>query len=77
MTEAIAVLGMFASILAILRWFKQDTADMIKIYAESTQKIIATTDKRIESMEKTLEAIKEDIKDFHNRLCRIEENRGK
>ena len=70
MTEAIAVLGMFASILAILRWFKQDTADMIKIYSEAT-------DKRIASIEKNVEAIREDMKDFHNRLCEIERNRGK
>ena len=70
MTEAIAVLGMFASILAILRWFKQDTADMIKIYSEAT-------DKRIASIEKNVEAIREDMKDFHNRLCEIEKNRGK
>ena len=68
MTEAIAVLGMFASILAILRWFKQDTAEMIKIYAESTEK-------RIQSMEKNIDAIREEMKDFHNRLCAIEERR--
>jgi hypothetical protein len=75
MTQIIAVLGMFASILAILRWFKQDTAEMIKIYAESTQKILASTDKRIEAIEKNVEAIKTEMKDFHDRLCEIERNR--
>ena len=30
MTEAIAFLGMFASILAILRWFKQDIIGCVR-----------------------------------------------
>ena len=70
MEQVIAILGMFASILVILRWFKQDTTEMIKIYAEAT-------DKRMQAVEKTLEAIKQEIKDFHDRLCEIERNRNK
>lgn len=77
MIEAIAVLGMFASILAILRWFKQDTADMIKIYAESTDAKIEAIKVSVEAIKEDVKAIKDDVKDFHNRLCKIEENRNK
>lgn len=61
--------AMFGTVVLILRWFKQDTSDMIKVYAEAT-------DKRVASIEKNVEAIREEMKDFHNRLCKIEENRG-
>ena len=83
MTQAIAVLGMFASILAILRWFKQDTAEMIKIYSESTKAYSEATDRRIAAIEKNVEAIKEDVKImaeenklFHKRLLEIEASRN-
>ena len=59
MLQVVAVLGMFTIILATIRWFKQDTAEMMKIYAESTKAQI--------------EAIKTEMKDFHGRLCAIEE----
>jgi hypothetical protein len=61
MLQVVAVLGMFTIILATIRWFKQDTAEMMKIYAESTKAQI--------------EAIKTEMKDFHDRLCEIERNR--
>lgn len=70
MTEAIAVLGMFAIILAILRWFKLDTTQMMKIYFEAA-------DNRRALIEKNVESIREDVKNLHNRLCEIERNRGK
>ncbi len=65
-----APFAMFGTVVLILRWFKQDTADMIKIYSEST-------DKKIASIEKNVEAIREDMKDFHRRLLEIEMNRSK
>ena len=70
MTEAIAILGMFAIILSILRWFKLDTTQMIRIYFESA-------DNRRAFIEKNVESIQEDVKNLRNRLCEIERNRGK
>lgn len=71
MTEAIAILGMFAIILSILRWFKLDTTQMIRIYFESA-------DNRRAFIEKNVESIQEDVKNLRNRLCALEEkNRGK
>lgn len=65
-----APFAMFGTVVLILRWFKQDTSDMIKIYAEAT-------DSKIEAIKEDVKAIREDVRDFHNRLCKIEEERGK
>ena len=78
MAQAIGILGMFASILVILRWFKQDTTEMMKIYSEATDIRLAAMDKVIAEIKDDVKAIKEDVRDFHNRLCAIEEkNKGK
>ena len=50
---------------------------MIKIYSESTDAKIDAIKENVKVIEKSVEAIKEDVKDFHNRLCEIERNRGK
>jgi hypothetical protein len=66
-----APFAMFGTVVLILRWFKTDTADMIKIYSESTKA-------QIDAIKEDVKAIKEDVRDFHNRLCSIEEkNKGK
>jgi hypothetical protein len=70
MTQVVAVLGTFVIILVILKWFKQDTAEMIKIYSESTKA-------QIEAIEKNVETFKTEMKDFHDRLCAIEERQLK
>lgn len=31
----------------------------------------------VKAIKEDVKAIKDDVKDFHNRLCRIEEKRGK
>ena len=77
MAEVIGILGMFASILVILRWFKTDTADMMKIYSESTKAQIDAIKEDVKAIKEDVKAIKDDVKDFHARLFEIERNRGK
>ena len=77
MAQAIGILGMFASILVILRWFKQDTADLMNIYTESTKAQIEAIKESVNAIKEDVKAIKDDVRDFHDRLCKIEENRGK
>ena len=44
----------------------------------STIPLYLHTDSKIDSIHQTVEAIRQDIKDFHGRLCAIEErNKGK
>jgi hypothetical protein len=82
MGKIFGILGMFTSILIILRWFKQDTAEMIKIYSESTDKKLKDTDRRLEAMDRRLDAmdrnidaIKFEMKDFHNRLIEAQKTK--
>lgn len=82
LTQLLSVLGLFSSILIILRWFKTDTAEMIKIFQESTDKRLESTDKRldgfdrrIEVIEKTILRMEEENKDFHKKLLEIEGRR--
>ena len=43
----------------------------------STIPLYLHTDGKIDSMHQTIQAIREDIKDFHGRLCAIEERNKK
>lgn len=72
-----APFAMFGTVVLILRWFKQDTSDMIKIYAEATDAKIDAIKEDVKAIKEDVKAIKDDVKDFHNRLCSIEEKRGK
>ena len=69
--------AMFGTVVLILRWFKQDTTDMINIYSKSTDAKIDAIKEDVKAIKEDVKAIKDDVKDFHNRLCKIEENRGK
>lgn len=76
-TGIAAPFAMFGTVVLVLRWFKQDTVDMIKIYSESTDAKIDAIKEDVKAIKEDVKAIKDDVKDFHNRLCKIEENRGK
>lgn len=76
-TGIAAPFAMFGTVVLILRWFKQDTADMIKVYAEATEKRVASVEKVVEAIKEDVKAIRTDVKDFHDRLCKIEESRSK
>lgn len=52
---------MFGTVVLILRRFKTDTVDMMKIYDEAT--------------DAKIEAIREDVRDFHKTLCEIQAGR--
>lgn len=69
--------AMFGTVVLILRWFKQDTSDMIKIYSVATDAKIDAIKEDVKAIKEDVKAIKDDVKDFHNRLCKIEEKRGK
>lgn len=70
-----APFAMFGTVVLILRWFKTDTADMMKIYSEATDKRIASVEKVVEAIKEDVTAIKDDVKDFHNRLIDLEVKR--
>ena len=65
--------AMFCTVVLILRWFKTDTADMMKIYSESTKAQIDAIKEDVKAIKDDVKAIKEDVRDFHDRLCKIEE----
>jgi hypothetical protein len=62
------IFAIFSAVLIILRWFKADTADMIRIFADATKAQLA-------GMDKTINEIREDTKNFHARLLEIEKNK--
>lgn len=74
-TQLISILGMFASILAILRWFKIDTAEMIKIYADSTTAQIEAIREDVKSIQTDVKAIQAEVRDFHQKLCEIQQGK--
>jgi peptidoglycan hydrolase CwlO-like protein len=77
LADIAAPFAMFGTVVLILRWFKQDTSDMIKIYSEATDAKIDAIKEDVKAIREDVRAIKDDVRDFHNRLCSIEENRDK
>ncbi|MCE5319406.1 MAG: hypothetical protein LLG04_18830 [Parachlamydia sp.] len=81
--ELAKILGMFASILLILRWFKTDTAEMIKIYSEATDTRVKAIEEKVGAIEGKVETmrtetnavltgIREDMKMFQNKMYELE-----
>ena len=79
LTTLIAVLGSTFTILAVMislfLWIRSeannDRRDMYHIQREDRKDLLQIT----RNIEITMQAIQNEMKDFHNRLCMIEEKR--
>lgn len=67
----VGIMTIFGCILGILRWFKTDTSEMIKMFTENTNKRLEMTEQRIAAIEILVIAIKEEVRDFHCKICEI------
>lgn len=71
---------LFFSILTILGMFIANAALIIPLFLWNRAEAradIRHMDTKLESNRELVRAIYDEIKDFHNRLCRIEENKNK
>lgn len=69
--------SLFLANSALILWFRSESRQDWRLMDSKMESFRAENSQFIRSMENTLKAIQQEIKDFHGRLCAIEERNRK